>query len=97
MLCVPGYSYGISCISFAEFDENGNVIRLPESRADAILKMSTERKSIKRRNSFSEALALLPESQSCRRSSSSPQRADRRQVPAVVARRKVRKDNYAYV
>ena len=95
VLCVSGYFYGISCIRFAEFRENGSVIHLLESEADAILVMSKERKFIKRRNSFIEALALLPKSQYCRSSSPSPQRADRRQVPVAVARRKMGKDNHA--
>ena len=95
VLFVPGYSYGISRIGFAKFEENGSVIRLYESEADAILVMSKERKFIKRRNSFIEALALLPKSQYCRSSSPSPQRADRRQVPVAVARRKMGKDNHA--
>ena len=100
MFCILGYLYGISCESFAEFDENGSVIRLPESdlEADAILEVSRDRIPIKRRNSFIEALALLPQSISCSTCSSSPERAsDLRQFPAALARRKMRNEAYACV
>ena len=96
MLCIPGYLYGISCESFADFDENGSVIRLTESQANAIVKVSKEQKPIRRRNSFIKALALLPESQFCPSSSSSPQRANR-QVPAAVARRKMGNDAHTCI
>ena len=71
---------------------------LIESEAEAILKMSKEKSPIKRRrNSFIQALALLPQSKSCSGNSSSPERADHRQVPAAVALRKMGNNAHAYI